>query len=182
MLGTISGWVRVRRGTGPGLSAEEQGKARITWQWPFIFADAFSNRNQHIQVGTGEAEADMQRHIPHRRCTRPEGSMQWLDPGYPELWKLSEGIERIIYQATFPAGSLGRGINEVCLCDGGDVSAYCLAYGRLRAAMPVGPADVVQIRWEIDIVPGGVKHERGYGSGNGMGTERAGARTGAGTV
>jgi hypothetical protein len=150
----IRGWVTVRRGALGPLpdQAEQRYSPIITWDWPFVLADAFLNCDQHIQVGTGMPLPDVRTHNPHRRCTQPAGNMHGLDRGYPELGRLIGGIERIIYQATFPAGSLnlkGKDISEVCVCTGNGPASACLAYARFAPGVSLGFGDSLQVRFEL---------------------------------
>jgi hypothetical protein len=81
--------------------------------------------------------------------------MRALDGGYPVLkaaWG-NTGDTTVTYRATFAAGALNaNGINEVCLLNGNDTAANCLAYAQINPSVNVTSNDTLQVLWEITIL------------------------------
>jgi len=111
-----------------------------------------SSANGYIQVGTGWSGNSTKTNI---RCNTATGAMKALDANYPTLtatWG-NTGDTTLNYRATFAAGTLNaNGINEACLLNGNDSSAYCLAYAQINPSVNVTANDTLQISWEITIL------------------------------
>jgi len=111
-----------------------------------------SSASGFIQVGTGWTGNSTK---TNTRCNTPTGSMKALDGGYPALnaaWG-NTGDTTVTYRATFAAGSLNvNGINEVCLLNGNDIFANCLAYAQITPSVNVTASDTLQVLWEITIL------------------------------
>ena len=105
-----------------------------------------------IQVGTGWTGNSTK---TNTRCNTATGAMKALDGAYPVLnaaWG-NTGDTTVTYRATFAAGDLNvNGINEVCLLNGNDISANCLAYAQITPSVNVTTSDTLQVVWEITIL------------------------------
>jgi len=106
----------------------------------------------HMQVGTGWTGSGAK---VNTRCNAPTGEMRPLDGGFPALKAVwgNIGDNTITYRATFGAGTLNaNSINEVCLLNGSDPGADCLAYAQIAPAVNMTADDTLQVLWEITIL------------------------------
>jgi hypothetical protein len=86
-----------------------------------------------------------------RICYRGDtaaGRVRALDKGYP-LAEEDGGQRRMIYRATFQAGSLNaRGVNAAVLVRRTGERAQSVAYTRISPVMRIGINDMLRIQWE----------------------------------
>jgi hypothetical protein len=131
----------------------------VTWEWNSLMADFLGNTKQCIEVGTGgEEAAGIPAYETCLRCRKPVGARKL---GHVPVWNRDVENGVLIYEGTFPAGSLkpeGR-INEMCVRSNNSWGSECLVYG-IMPGVSLRKKDGLRIRVEVTAVPVEVAYEK----------------------
>jgi hypothetical protein len=137
----------------------------ISCGWAFLLGDVLDHiGDQYLQVGSGRKDRDgIPVYEKALQCKKTAGKRQ-LDKGYPKYtWNAQARTGTLVYEATFPTGSVKTGgiINELCVRSGWNLNGRCLAYGWLVPGVVLRKGDEVRIRVELTSVPeAGIVYER----------------------